>query len=43
MLHDVGLIPLAELGEHYPSVAAKLDDGKWTGEAEQELLKVGAG
>lgn len=40
MLHDVGLIALAELDQHYPSVAEKLDNGKWTGEAEQELLRV---
>jgi L-sorbose 1-phosphate reductase len=43
MLHDVGLIPLAELDAHFPSVAARLDDGKWTREAEQELLRVAAG
>jgi threonine dehydrogenase-like Zn-dependent dehydrogenase len=40
MLHDVGLIPLAEMGRHFPTVAAKLDAGKWTREAEQELLRV---
>ena len=40
MLHDVGLIPLSELGRHYPTVAEKLDGGKWTREAEQELLSV---
>lgn len=40
MLHDVGLLALAELGQHYPSVAAKLNGGKWTGEAEEELLRV---
>jgi threonine dehydrogenase-like Zn-dependent dehydrogenase len=40
MLHDVGLIPLSELGRHYPTVADKLDAGKWTREAEQELLRV---
>jgi L-sorbose 1-phosphate reductase len=40
MLHDVGLIPLGELGRHYPSVAEKLDDGKWSRAAEQELLRV---
>jgi threonine dehydrogenase-like Zn-dependent dehydrogenase len=39
MLHDVGLIPLSELGRHYPTVAEKLDGGKWTREAEQELLR----
>jgi threonine dehydrogenase-like Zn-dependent dehydrogenase len=40
MLHDVGLIPLSELGQHYPTVAAKLNAGKWTRDAEQELLRV---
>lgn len=42
MLHNVGLIPLAELGQHFPSVAEKLDAGKWTHAAEQELLRVAA-
>ncbi|MEX2092865.1 MAG: hypothetical protein WD971_09320, partial [Pirellulales bacterium] len=40
MLHDVGLIPLSELGSRFPSVAAQLDGGKWTRAAEQELLRV---
>jgi threonine dehydrogenase-like Zn-dependent dehydrogenase len=39
MLHDVGLIPLAQLDQHFPTVAAKLDKGKWTREAEEELLR----
>jgi L-sorbose 1-phosphate reductase len=43
MLHDVGLIPLAELHQQYPTVAEKLDHGKWTREAEQELLRVAGG
>jgi hypothetical protein len=42
MLHEVGLIPLSELGRHFSTVAEKLDGGKWTGEAEQELLRVGS-
>jgi threonine dehydrogenase-like Zn-dependent dehydrogenase len=42
MLHDVPLIPLAELHKTYPTVAAKLDHGQWTKSAEQELLKVAA-
>ncbi len=42
-LHEVGLIPLAELDRHFPSVAEKLDDGSWTRAAEEELLKVAAG
>jgi threonine dehydrogenase-like Zn-dependent dehydrogenase len=42
MLHDVGLIPLGELATRFPTVAAKLEGGKWTKEAEQELLRVAA-
>jgi L-sorbose 1-phosphate reductase len=42
MLHDLGLIPLNELSGRYPTVAAKLDGGKWTRDAEQELLRVAA-
>jgi threonine dehydrogenase-like Zn-dependent dehydrogenase len=40
MLHDVGLIPLVDLAKHYPTVAAKLENGQWTKAAEQELLHV---
>jgi threonine dehydrogenase-like Zn-dependent dehydrogenase len=43
MLHDVGLIPLADLERHFPTVAGKLDHGRWTREAERELLRVGGG
>lgn len=43
MLHEVGLIPLAELDKHFPTVAAKLDHGRWTREAERELLRVAGG
>ena len=43
MLHDLGLIPLAELRKHLPTVAEKLDDGKWTREAERELLRAASG
>jgi threonine dehydrogenase-like Zn-dependent dehydrogenase len=44
MLHDLGLISLAELGSRFPTVAAKLDGGQWCKEAELELLRVaGAG
>jgi threonine dehydrogenase-like Zn-dependent dehydrogenase len=43
MLHHLGLIPLAELHKRFPTVAAKLDDGKWTREAERELLRVAGG
>jgi len=35
------LIPLSELGKHFPSVAAKLDaHGFWTRKAEEELFRV---
>jgi len=40
-LHEVGLIPLADLKHRFPSVAEKLADGQWTREAEEELLRVG--
>ncbi|MBN8219220.1 MAG: alcohol dehydrogenase, partial [Spirochaetes bacterium] len=39
-LHDVGLIPLDQLGKHFPTVAAKLDQNKWCKAAEDELKKV---
>ena len=39
-LREMGLIPLHELEAHYPSVAAKLSNGLWTDQAEQELLQV---
>jgi L-sorbose 1-phosphate reductase len=42
MLHDLGLIPLAEMDRYFPTVAAKLDSGKWTRAAEEELLRVAA-
>ncbi|MDO4259091.1 MAG: alcohol dehydrogenase catalytic domain-containing protein [Actinomycetaceae bacterium] len=38
MLHDLGLTPVAELGEKYPEVAAALNGGLWTKEAEEALL-----
>jgi threonine dehydrogenase-like Zn-dependent dehydrogenase len=40
MLHDVGLIPLAQLDQHFPTVAKKLNRGMWTREAEDELLRI---
>jgi L-sorbose 1-phosphate reductase len=40
MLHDLGLIPLSELHRQFPTVAAKLDGGRWTLAAERELLAV---
>lgn len=42
MLRDVGLIPLEQLPQRFPTVAAKLKDGQWCREAEDELLKVAA-
>ena len=43
MLHGLGLLPLAELAERFPTVAEKLSGGQWTREAEQELLRVADG
>ncbi len=37
-LHDLGLVRLSELPERFPTVAAKLRDGRWNAEAEAELL-----
>lgn len=39
MLHDVELIALSQLGDRFPTVAAKLDNGQWCRAAEQELLR----
>ena len=39
-LPDLGLVRLSELGGRFPSVAAALQDGRWTKAAEQELLRV---
>lgn len=39
-LKDLELTPLAELGAKFPTVAAKLSNGGWNREAEQELLRV---
>jgi hypothetical protein len=41
MLHDLGLVPLTELAMRLPTVAAKLDGGRWSRAAEEELLRVG--
>ena len=40
MLHDLGLVRLSELAERFPAVAAKLDEGQWTADAEAALLAV---
>lgn len=42
-LHDVGLIPLAELDRRFPSVAAKLEHGRWCRAAEEELVRAVSG
>lgn len=39
-LKDVGLVPLKDLARPYPTVAAKLDGGKWCKAAEDELKRV---
>jgi threonine dehydrogenase-like Zn-dependent dehydrogenase len=38
MLHDLELTPLEDLAKKYPSVYAKLREGQWTREAEEELI-----
>lgn len=42
-LHDLDLTPLSEMPTRFPTVAAKLRNGQWCKEAEQELLKVAQG
>lgn len=42
-LHDLPLIPLSRMADKYPTVAEKIEDGRWTPEAEAELLKVANG
>ena len=42
-LTELGLVRLSELGERFPTVAARLRDGQWTKAAEQELLRVAGG
>lgn len=37
-LHDLGLTQLEDLPERLPTVAALMEDGRWTKAAEQELL-----
>ena len=39
-LPDLGLVRLSELPERFQTVAAALQDGRWTKAAEQELLRV---
>ncbi len=40
MLHEVGLVPLSQLGKTFPTVAARLADGTWSKAAEDELLRI---
>lgn len=40
MLHDLGLTPVDELAEKFPEVAAELNNGLWTKEAEEALLAI---
>ena len=42
-LRELGLLRLADLPGQLPSVAARLDHGMWTAEAEKELLRAGGG
>ncbi len=42
-LPELGLVRLGELTDRFPTVAAKLDDGRWTKAAEEELLRVARG
>jgi threonine dehydrogenase-like Zn-dependent dehydrogenase len=41
-LHDLPLIPLADMHTAFPTVAAKLQTGSWTAAAEAELLRIAA-
>lgn len=38
-LHELGLVRLADLAELFPAVAEELEDGRWTGAAEEALLR----
>lgn len=40
VLKEMGLTSLSELGQSYPTVVEKLNNGIWTKEAEEELLRV---
>lgn len=39
MLHDLGMVRLADLAEHLPEVAAAMVDGRWGPAAEAALLR----
>jgi hypothetical protein len=40
ILRELGLVPLTELRQRFPTVAARLERGQWTKAAEEELLRV---
>jgi threonine dehydrogenase-like Zn-dependent dehydrogenase len=41
-LHEMGMVRLSELVDRYPTVAAALDNGRWTRAAEAALLATGS-
>jgi hypothetical protein len=41
-LHEMGMIRLSELAARFPTVAAALQDGRWTRAAEEALLAAAA-
>ena len=42
-LHSLGMVRLNELAIRFPEVAARLNEGRWTREAEEALLAVAGG
>jgi threonine dehydrogenase-like Zn-dependent dehydrogenase len=42
-LPELGLVRLSELEQRFPTVAAALQEGRWTRAAEEELLRVAGG
>lgn len=42
-LTTMGLVPLGEMAEHFPDVAAAMEDGRWTRAAEEALLAATGG
>jgi threonine dehydrogenase-like Zn-dependent dehydrogenase len=40
ILRELGLVPLTELRQRFPTVDARLERGQWTKAAEEELLRV---
>ena len=41
-LHELGMVRLSDLHDRFPTVAAALDDGRWTRAAEEALLAAAA-